>query len=101
VLSNGATLLVPVDLIASLRHASDAELADVRVGPAGLGLQWKRLDEDLSIAGLARVVLGREVLLSASGAAGGAARSAAKSRAARANGRKGGRPAKAPSGRKG
>ena len=94
VLSSGATLLVPVDLIASLRHATDAELADVRVGPGGLGLRWERFDEDLSIAGLARVALGRDVLMRASGAAGGAARTDAKSRASRANGRKGGRPRK-------
>ena len=93
-LSNGTTFTVPVDLVPSLRQASDAELADVRLGPAGVGLRWERLDEDLTIAGLARVALGREVLLSASGAVGGAARSAAKSRASRANGRKGGRPRK-------
>jgi hypothetical protein len=91
-LASGATLLVPVALIASLRQASDADLARVRIGAAGVGLRWDELDEDLSIAGLARVALGRHVLLSASGAAGGAARTAAKVRAARANGRKGGRP---------
>jgi hypothetical protein len=93
-LTNGATLVVPIDLIASLRRATDAELADVGVGIGGVGLRWERLDEDLSIAGLARIALGRQVLLSASGAAGGASRTAAKVEASRANGLKGGRPRK-------
>lgn len=93
-LTNGATLLVPIDLIASLRQASDLDLSEVSVGVAGVGLRWERLDEDLSISGLARVALGRQVLLQASGAAGGAARTVAKARASRANGLKGGRPRK-------
>jgi hypothetical protein len=96
-LTNGATLVVPIDLIASLRTATDAALADVAVGIGGVGLRWERLDEDLSIAGLARIALGRQVLLSASGAAGGASRTAAKVEASRANGLKGGRPRKVPS----
>ena len=93
-LTNGATLLVPIDLIASLRLASDPELADVRVGVAGVSLRWDRLDEDLSISGLARVAFGPQVLLRASGAAGGASRTKAKVQASRANGLKGGRPRK-------
>lgn len=94
-LTNGATLLVPIDLVGSLRQASDRDLADVRVGVAGVGLRWERLDEELSISGLARVALGRQILLRASGAAGGASRTPAKAEASRANGRKGGRPRKA------
>lgn len=93
-LTNGATLLVPVDLIPSLAHASETELADVAVGVAGVGVRWDRLDEDLSIAGLARVALGRQALLQASGAVGGSVRTAAKAHASRANGLKGGRPRK-------
>lgn len=94
-LTNGATLVVPIDLIASLRRAADQELAAVTVGVAGVGLRWEDLDEDLSIGGLARVALGRQVLLRASGAAGGASRTAAKVQASRLNGLKGGRPRKA------
>ena len=93
-LTNGATLLVPIDLIASLSRATDLDLADVSVGVAGVGLRWDRLDEDLSMSGLARVALGPQVLLRASGAAGGASRTAAKSQASRINGLKGGRPRK-------
>ena len=70
------------------------ELADVAVGVAGVGVRWERLDEDLTIAGLARVALGRQALLQASGAVGGSVRTAAKADASRANGLKGGRPRK-------
>ena len=94
VLTNGAAFAVPVDLVAGLEEASDTDLAHVAVGPAGVGLRWERLDADLSVAGLARVALGAEMLLRAAGSAGGAARSSAKGRAARLNGLKGGRPRK-------
>jgi len=93
-LTNGAALVIPVELIASLRDATDQALATVSVGAAGIGLRWEGLDQDMTIAGLAKVALGSRVLLGASGAAGGAARTPAKVRAARRNGRKGGRPRK-------
>ena len=93
-LTNGAALVIPVELIASLRDATDQALATVSVGAAGIGLRWEGLDQDLTIAGLAKVVLGSRVLLGASGGGGGAARTPAKIRAARRNGRKGGRPRK-------
>jgi len=93
-LTNGALLSVPVDLIASLRQAEDKDLAGVSVGVAGVGVRWEGLDEDLSIAGLARMALGGRILLQASGAAGGSVRTAAKAVAARRNGKKGGRPRK-------
>jgi hypothetical protein len=93
-LTNGTTLIVPVDLISSLRRAEETDLAAVRVGVAGLGLRWDDLDEDLSVEGLARIALGSRMLLRAAGAAGGASRSPAKMQAARRNGLKGGRPRK-------
>lgn len=93
-LSNGTMLVVPINLIASLRRATDRDLAGVAVGVAGVGLRWEELDEDLSIEGLARVALGHRVLLRASGAAGGASKTAAKAKASRLNGKKGGRPRK-------
>lgn len=94
VLTNGAAFTVPVDLVSALHAASDKELANIRVGPGGLGLRWEGLDADLSVAHLATVALGADVLLRAAGAAGGSARTAAKSRASRLNGLKGGRPRK-------
>jgi hypothetical protein len=93
-LANGSTFSVPVSLIPELRDAPEAALADVEVGPAGLALRWNLLDIDLSVVGLARLLLGRRLLLTAAGGAGGASRSTAKAEAARRNGRKGGRPKK-------
>lgn len=94
ILTNGAAFTVPVDLVRALHAASDNELADVQVLPGGVGLRWDRLDSDLSVAHLATVALGANVLLRAAGAAGGSARTAAKARASRLNGLKGGRPRK-------
>lgn len=91
-LTNGVALVVPVQLVEALHHATDRDLAEVAVGAAGVGLRWDRLDVDLSVAGLAQAALGRHTLLRAAGAAGGAARTPAKVRASRLNGRKGGRP---------
>jgi hypothetical protein len=64
----------------------------VEVGPAGVGLPWDALDVDLSVVGLARLVLGSSALMRAAGSAGGSARSPAKAAAARKNGLRGGRP---------
>lgn len=97
-LTNGAAFTVPVALISGLRAASDADLAQVEVGPAGVGLRWNRLDADLSVAHLAALAFGSSVLLRAAGSAGGSARTRAKAKAARANGLKGGRPRKHASG---
>ena len=94
-LTNGTSFSLPVSLVPELSKASDAALAEVEVGAAGTGLHWERLDVDLSVAGLARFVLGTHTLLQAAGAAGGRSRSIAKADAARANGRKGGRPSSA------
>ena len=95
VLTNGASLSVPVRLLGALRSASAKDLSVVRVGPAGVGLRWERLDTDLSVAHLASTALGQSTLLRAAGAVGGASRSRAKVLAARSNGKKGGRPRKA------
>ena len=91
-LTNGTSFSLPVSLVPELSKASDAALAEVEVGAAGVGLHWERLDVDLSVAGLARLVLGTHTLLQAAGAAGGRSRSSAKAEAARVNGQKGGRP---------
>lgn len=91
-LTNGAAFILPVSLIPELARASDVELAEVEVAPAGIGLHWERLDVDLTVAGLARAAFGTRALMQAAGAAGGRVRSAAKAVAARENGKKGGRP---------
>jgi hypothetical protein len=94
-LTNRASLSIPVDLVPELQTAREAELEAVEVGPAGVGLHWEALDVDLSVSGLARLLLGPSALMRAAGAAGGSARSPAKAAAARKNGSKGGRPAAA------
>ena len=91
-LTNGAGLVIPIALIPGLRAAADKDLGEVEVGPVGIDLHWERLDADITVASLARLVLGTQGLLRAAGSAGGAARTKAKARAARLNGRKGGRP---------
>lgn len=91
-LSNDVMLSVPVALIADLARASDDDLAQVEVGPAGIGLHWEHLDVDLTVSGLARPALGTRTLMQAEGAAGGRVRSQAKAVAARKNGKKGYRP---------
>lgn len=94
-LTNGGGFEVPVSSIPGFSDASDEELAGVEVDHAGVGLRWETLDADLSVSGLAQLVLGRRILLRAAGAAGGAARSDEKAAAARRNGQRGGRPRKA------
>jgi len=91
-LAHGGSFSVPVSLIPELREAPKDALSDVEVGPAGLALRWDYLDVDLSVAGLAQLLLGRRLLLTAAGSVGGASRSTAKGDAARRNGLKGGRP---------
>lgn len=93
-LTNGGGFEVPVGAIPGFSDASDEELAGVEVDHAGVGLRWETLDADLSVSGLAQLVLGRRILLRAAGAAGGAARSDEKAAAARRNGQRGGRPKK-------
>ena len=93
-LANRAGMIVPVDLIPALDGASDQDLDEVTIGPAGVGLRWDRLDVDLTVAGLATLAIGIRTLRRAAGAAGGAVRSAAKRKSSRLNGLKGGRPPK-------
>ena len=80
-------------LAEGLAGAAPDDLAEIEVGPAGLGLRWPRLDADLHVPALLRGVLGSRSWMAAHmGAAGGRSRSPAKAAAARENGRKGGRP---------
>lgn len=57
-LSTGATLIVPVDLVEGLANQADDTLADVMLHPGGRGLTFRRLDADLSVAGLLDGIFG-------------------------------------------
>ena len=51
-LKNGATFIVPCDLIQGLRGASPELIAKVKLGPRGASLHWSKLDVDFSVGGL-------------------------------------------------
>lgn len=98
-LNTGVQIAFPSRLAEGLADASPADLAEIEISPAGLGLHWPALDADVYVPALLQGVFGSKRWMAAQlGAAGGQARSRAKTAAARENGRKGGRPRKVASG---
>jgi hypothetical protein len=94
-LSTGIEIAFPPRLAEGLADATQNDLVEIEISPAGLGLHWPKLDADVYLPGLLQGRLGSKRWLAAElGAAGGRARSPAKAEAARENGRKGGRPRK-------
>lgn len=100
-LENGATLLVPIDLIQGLQNQTDKELDEVRLLLKGSQIHWPKLDVQMYVKSLIDGVFGTPNWMSnlkdhyaVIGAKGGISRSAAKSSASRLNGKKGGRPRK-------
>jgi len=91
-LTNGAAIMLPVNLIPDLRRASPQEIRAVEILGRGGGLHWERLDLDLSVPGLFSSVFAGPEWLAELGRIGGRKSSTAKATAARRNGRKGGRP---------
>ena len=51
-LKNGATFIVPCELIQGLRDAPPEQIAKVKLGPRGASLHWAKLDIDFSVGGL-------------------------------------------------
>jgi len=94
-LNTGLELAFPPALAEGLADAAPADLAEIEISPAGLGLHWPKLDADLYIPALLQGVFGSRRWMAAQlGAAGGRARTKDKATSSRANGRKGGRPRK-------
>ncbi len=93
-LDNGCAFEFPVAQAEGLGNASAADLCQIEIEGAGLGLHWPALDADLYVPSLVKGVLGTKKWMAEIGAAGGKAASRAKSEAARSNGRLGGRPRK-------
>ena len=98
-LNTGVQVAFPVHLAEGLAGAPAADLSEIEISPAGLGLHWPRLDADVYVPALLQGVLGSKSWMARQlGASGGRARSAAKATASRENGRKGGRPKKVAGG---
>jgi hypothetical protein len=94
-LNTGVQMAVPVHLVEDLVGASPAELSQIEISPAGLGLHWPKLDADVYVPALLQGVLGSKSWMARQlGSEGGRTRTKAKAAAARENGRKGGRPKK-------
>jgi hypothetical protein len=51
-LNSGALLEIPICRSQGLAEATDAELANVRILGPGTAVEWKTLDQRLSVSGL-------------------------------------------------
>ncbi|WP_281814373.1 DUF2442 domain-containing protein [Limnohabitans sp. MORI2] len=91
-LDNGCAFEFPVAHAQELVNAKPADLRQVEVTAAGLGLYWPTLDADLYVPNVLKGVLGTRQWMAHIGATGGKAKTQAKSVAARENGKRGGRP---------
>jgi hypothetical protein len=92
-LNTGVQIAFPTRSTEGLAGASPADLAEIEISAAGLGLHWPKLDADVYVPALLHGVFGSESWMAARlGSVGGKVRSPAKAGAARENGRKGGRP---------
>ena len=51
-LADGRVISVPIVWFPRLNKATRAERENYEIGPAGMGIHWPDIDEDLSVAGL-------------------------------------------------
>jgi hypothetical protein len=94
-MNNGASLVIPRQLLQGLGDASHLQLRNAYVSGRGTSLSWPDLDADFTIMSLLHGVYGGKKWMSELARRAGAATSEAKAKAARLNGAKGGRPRKA------
>lgn len=97
-LDNGCAFEFPAEQAEELAGAKAADLRQVEVTAAGLGLYWPTLDADLYVPNVLKGVLGTKRWMAHIGATGGRTKSQAKSSASRENGKRGGRPKKVTAG---
>jgi hypothetical protein len=81
-------------MVEEFRAVPPAEMAGLRISPAGYGIKLDEHDIDISVHGLIAALATPGDAAASLGKLGGAARSDAKRVSARANGAKGGRPRK-------
>jgi hypothetical protein len=93
-MNNGASLVIPRQLLQGLSDASPSQLRNAEVSGRGTSLSWPDLDADFTIMSLLHGVYGGKKWMSELARQAGTVTSDAKAEAARLNGTKGGRPRK-------
>lgn len=96
-LKNGATFIVPCDLVQGLRDADPKDIAAVELGPRGASLHWEKLDQDFSVGGLVHGIFGAKKWMEELNRERGRVKSKAKAASSRRNGKKSARKAVAAS----
>ena len=93
-LTDGAGVRLPRAMMKEFREVPTADMAKLRVSPAGYGIKLDEHDINISVHGLIAALASAGDMAASLGKLGGAARSEAKRASARVNGAKGGRPRK-------
>ncbi len=93
-LSNQRRLVLPVEDLQGLEHATHEQLENYELPGRGTGISFPALDADFYVPALMEGVYGTRRWMTELGRKGGAAKTSAKRQAARQNGAKGGRPKK-------
>ena len=94
-LSNHRRLVLPVEDLQGLEHATHEHLQSYELLGRGTGVSFPALDADFYVPALIEGVYGTRRWMAELGRKGGGSKTDAKRHAARQNGAKGGRPKKA------
>jgi hypothetical protein len=93
-LTDGVAVRLPRAMIDEFRGVAPADMADLRVSPAGNGIRLDRHDSVISVHGLIAALATPGDMAASLGKLSGSAKTQKKRESARANGAKGGRPLK-------